>query len=200
MKMRHRPIAEPSWWLTILIGTLVLLPAITLAGKTIRVQGLNANYKITEKRGAWRLKGPGMNGFAIRDEGGGTWSILDPAGAIRLKGKKSDQGELILEDVAGVLKYKLTFKDQSYTVFDSNGDLFVRVVITGDDGFEVYGHDGKKTMVGIAKKRSVAVKEVKSSTVLFKIKGCDTMMEASLFAIPIQFTGNVLIWQVLSTR
>jgi len=182
----------------ILIGALALLPAIASAGKTIRVQGMNANYKITEKKGEWRLKGPGMNGFTLRNEGGGTWSILDPAGAIRLKGKRTAEGDLILEDVAGVLKYRISFQDQRYTVYDSNDDLFVRVVITGDEGFEIYGADGKKSMVGIAKKRSVAVKEVKSSNVLFKIKGCKTMMEASLFAIPIQFTGNVLIWQVLS--
>ena len=196
--MRRRAILSSTWWSIVLLGMLWLLPLSTQAGKTIRVQGMNANYKISEKKGEWRLKGPGMDGFALRNDGDGKWAILDPASAVRLKGKKDASGSLVLEDVNGALKFKITFAENQYTVFTGGGDILVRVVITDDENFDVFGRDGKKTMVGKLKKRGVTVKETKSSTTLFKIKGCDTVLEASLFAIPIQFTGNVLIWQVLT--
>ena len=172
-------------------------PAHAARGGEIRVQGPNSTYKIApiDDKAAWRLKGPGMNGFTLEARPNGSWVVLDPASMIRQRTETTDGRNMKVLDPEGNLRHTVEFTTKGFKVIYPDGRILCRIEIVDDKNFNIYNAKKVLIMTGRSKGKTITVKDVATKQRLFKIKGKISIEDAAFFSVPLQFTETVVIWK-----
>ena len=181
----------------VLVTVVCLLVVERGANAQIQVTG-GSEFKITVPSSPAEIRGGAFDkavllkeaaGVQLRGKDGKTIASIE-----RKQAEKSEAGSFLLKDATGTLRYTLIERDETYLVQHPDESLVNRVKLK-EDKFNIYDAGANRILHGKAKPDGFGVKDQKGLQVL-KIKGPQSLKEASYLAVPLEDEFRILLWAV----